>query len=211
MYFLIIGILFFCGFTSANLAEAVEFVAPASPNDNLNIDLEQASEWYFGELIGFPHTYSFKLTEPTEVGFSILVPDVKGASDNRGAIIVRKVTRGVEAVTRLKASETDWLEYKDKATNDEYRSGPHYKAELPAGDYLIEVNTPDNIGKYVLRFNDGDSLAGLNYFLKLKTSLAIKRWHEKSILSVIFTPLLFWPVMIVMTVFIFILYRRRYA
>ncbi len=169
-------------------------------------ELEQA---FYGSMNGFPHTYEIRATEPFRLYTQIILPDVLWSKNNVSGIIIKEQKKGrVLEISRLHAKDATWDSYYEPVGGDTYRKGPKFEGELDPGVYRIEVNTPDNLEKYVLVVGTQDGKA-LGYFESLKRISAIKRFFEKSSFSIIESPLVYVPIVIFVGIVGIMFYRKR--
>lgn len=178
-------------------------------DDTYIINDTTSSQVFYGELNGFPHTYRLDIKENQEIKVEVLVPDIEEAHNDRGAIIVRELeVGGVEEVVRLSKGKNAWESFYEPWGGDSYRRGPTYVGELEPGSYLLEVQTAENLGKYVLVLGEMKSLSGLGYFEKLSRIYEIKKFFGKSPISVLQSPIYLLSV-ITLILIGFLIYRRK--
>ncbi len=189
---------------------SAEMVTLTGPTDATVIDPHHEA-WYFGTLENSPHTFMLYLDEPLDAHFEIVVPARNEAIRKQGAIIVKQATRGVTEVARLNAEDAAWERFFNISTGDSWQRGGSYNGSLEPGIYIIEVHSPDNQGVYALRFGEGGSLAGGGYFKKLSSLYQIKQLEGKSVFSMVLSPYLYVPLLLLMAGLGFFMYRKRYA
>lgn len=151
-------------------------------------------QYHYGVLQSFPHTYEFSLDASTTIAVSLWVPELSLPVTNLNAIVVKKLRNGsVEEVYRLNAPDASWQVKHDRWGTDSYLVGPAYEGELPTGTYLLEVNSPTNVGKYVLVVGDTSSNSFGDMWRKMVSTYSTKRFHEKKVWSVLTAPVIFVP------------------
>jgi hypothetical protein len=170
-------------------------IVQSSLENTTTLEDAETSRAFFGELLGFPHTYEIIETKEFHLFVEIRVPDIPSSMDNVSGIIVRQVEGSgrVEEVARLRAGEAAWESVDDVKTGDTYRGGPLFEGEVPPGTYRIEVSTPDNLAKYVVRMGTKEDESGAGYFESLRRIGAVKVFFGKSKFSVVESPLVFVP------------------
>jgi hypothetical protein len=187
-----------------------EPVVPATVADVPVIEDPEMERSYFGLMNSFPHTYELVSGKPFRLFAEIKIPDVPEALDNISAIIIKKTDTGrVEEVGRLYAKDASWERKKDWSSNDWYRIGPIFDEELQAGAYRFEVNTPDNIEKYVLTIGFREEREGAGYFETLAHLAQLKEFFGKSQFRIIESPRVLIPVLIIIACAAFLLQQGR--
>lgn len=177
-------------------------VEPASSDDYVVVEDPTISSAYYGELTGYAHTYLIASTEPLLLETEILVPDIDGIETNRSGLIVRKREdgRGVEEVARLYPDESSWESYYEPFGGDSYRQGPTFSAEIPPGEYLVEVSTPVNEGKYVLVFGSIEDFSDLSFLELLGRIYEVKKFFDKPTIAVLQSPFYLVPTVVLLVV-----------
>lgn len=171
-----------------------EIVIQESLLDITQIENPENVSFFHGELFSFPHTFEINSEKSFYLQVEILVPDINSSKNNISGIIIKeKEVGGVEEVIRLEAEEVEWEEYRETETGNTYRIGPRFQSDLEAGVYRIEVHTPDNLEKYVLKvgFQDGDEKIG--YFKKISRIMESKIFFEKTKFSVLESRVIYVP------------------
>ncbi len=185
-------------------------VPPQLQSDVSMIEDPTLSQVFYGTLEGFPHTYEIHATQPFLLFTHIQQPDIESSKNNVSGILIKlPEKRGrVTEVTRLKLKEDEWLTSYDPIGGDSYRDGPHYEAMLEAGNYRIEVHTPDNMEKYVFAIGTREEMT-IGYFERLRRLMAVKIFFEKSPIRIIESPLVYVPLIILGLGGCYFWYRRR--
>ena len=208
MYRLLLPLLFLTPFVaSAHLPNLPEF----SDYEDVEVIAEpQVSQAYYSELTGFPHRYEFTLDSRQEIFVEVLVPDIHEATNDIGGIVVKKKPRGlVEEVSSLIARDASWESFYEPFGGDSYRRGPSFTGEVDAGEYLIEISTAMNTGKYVLVVGEREDFSGVGFFENLKRIYEVKRFFGKPPIAVFQSPFYFVPLLIVVLIGLLVWYRRR--
>ena len=174
---------------------AVEIVDQPDPFTLTFIDEPEKQVTYLGELDGFPHTFEIIATQP--FGFSMdLMSESLGGEENFSGILVVEVERGVKEVDRMRAVDADWEESYDQIYGLTFLQGPTYDVNLEPGFYRFEVSAPLNEGKYRLQLGDVRESGG--YFSLLNDIYVTKRFFGHARMSIINTPLVYGPLLIIM-------------
>ncbi|MBW2995286.1 hypothetical protein KY312_02955 [Candidatus Woesearchaeota archaeon] len=160
---------------------------PRITSDDITIiENPEISQAFYAELEGGPHTYEINSDENFSLYVGILVPAIEGIEKDVSA----QITLDSRPYHYLNASQSEWLEFYEEFAGDLYYSGPELGANEPleapkgisaaAGQYLITVSSPDNLGKYVLVVGEKEEFP-LSEMLNSVISLPkIKRFFNKS-------------------------------
>ncbi len=171
----------------------------------------ELSQAFYGELVGFPHTYEIRATEPFTLFTQILLPDIESSKNNVSGIIIKEKRAGgrVEEITRLRAKDATWETEYEPFGGDTYRKGTSFEAEMGPGVYRIEVNTPDNVEKYVLVVGKREEIT-IGYFELIGRIADVKVFFGKSKLRVIESPFVYVPLIIMgIGALVFYIWRRK--
>lgn len=189
----------------------VEF---AAYKDIYPVSEPEVSQAFYGNLTGFPHRYEFTLNENQPVFMQVLVPDIEGVENNRSGVLVRKKDDGtVTIVGRMNASDASWETVYEPFGGDSYRDGATYESELPAGDYLVEISTAENLGKYVFVIGELEDFSDLGYFGTLGRIYEVKRFFDKPPIAVFQSPFYYVPfgILVLIGVGTYLYRRKRHA
>ncbi len=164
----------------------------------------------YGWLSGFPHTFEIKTETALTLAVEILVPDILEAVNNVNVIIIKELpdNGGVTEVARILAKDATWETFWEPFGADSFRQGGTFSAEVDPGVYRIEVSTPDNREPYALVIGSREEFGVLGYFKMLGRILAIKELYGKSQLSIIASPLVYVPAIILGLIGLLWWYRR---
>lgn len=145
--FLIVGLCFF-SFSSLALAHQVKVVFPqAAPILIHNPDVSQS---FYAELSGTSQEFRIVSPEPFWLSLELLVPmDVQNGADYSATVELIK-DGGNEPFIALSGTSSAWEPFHEPYAGDDYLAGPNYEGQAPAGEYRIVVQSPDNLGKFVL-------------------------------------------------------------
>lgn len=153
----------------------------------------ELSQGFFGELAGFPHTYEIHADKPFTLYAQIRVPDIESSKNTVSGIIIKNKKKGrVEEVTRFLAQDATWAVQSDSLIGEKYREGAMFEKELDAGTYRIEVHTPDNLEKYILRIGNKDDM-NIGYFTLLGRIMEVKNFYGYSGFWVVQSPYVYIP------------------
>lgn len=207
MRFLVLLSVYFV-FAPLASAHVPVLVEQESLRDILIIEDPDLSQAFYGEMDNFPHTFEIRSGKPFMLFTQILVPDIDSAKDNISGIIIKlPESRGrVEEITRLSLS-SPWPSEYEPFGGDSYRMGPSFERELGPGTYRIEVNTPDNVEKYVLVVGKREELT-IGYFELVGRIAEVKAFFGKSKLRVVESPYVYVPLLVLLGIG-YLLYRRR--
>lgn len=180
----------------------------ASYDDITQVPDATVSRAYYAELVGFPHRYEFVVTEPQELFVEVLVPDTKEAENNIGAIIMKQKRPGLyDLVSELDARAVDWESFYEPFGGDSYRRGPSFTGAVEPGEYLIEVSTGHNVGKYIFVIGTKEDFSEVGFWGTMKRIYEVKRFLGKPPIAVLQSPFYLVPFLIV-TVIGFLVYWR---
>jgi len=131
---------------------------------------------FYDELKGSPRDYFIESSEDFELYINLLTP--KAASDggiySADVFLLGDPIFGLEEVDNkivtIDGTSSKWESFYESSSREYYLKGPELLKQLSAGSYKIEVYSPSNQGKYVLRlgreeFYDWKSI--LNIFWQL--------------------------------------------
>ncbi len=208
MRILLIALLFFT--TSAVHAYIPEVIVEKNLLDVYQISDPELAQTFYGELVDFPHTYQIIATEPFYLFVQISVPEMGTSSAIVSGIIIKEpVGKGrVEEITRLTARDAVWEKDREWWTMDAYQKGPFFEKELGPGTYRIEVHTPNNREKYILKVGTREEMA-LGYFETVSRIADVKSFFDKTPLRTVESPLIWLPTLF-SSVGIFLFIRRKH-
>lgn len=121
------------------------------------IDKPEISQAFYGILKGTAEYYKIKIEEPSIIYFGLLVPDNNNASIGLSAKMIKLNSPDSDIKMYLNGNKTNWETYFEEFAGDFYLKGPEETRYLKTGEYLIEINSEDNVGKYVLTVGQEES------------------------------------------------------
>lgn len=194
-----VGLLIFC------VQPALAYVASEHtsdiPYEIFSIDTEIPYQQYFmGTLDGFPEMYEMVFAATTTLSLEIRAIDNSSPESFQlaGIIIRDKTVRGVEEIARLQADDTLWEQEQDILSALPYFAGSSFNEVVPPGTYRVEISTPNNLSKYILVF--GDDAVSAGYGTALESVANTYSFYGVSKIGMIRSPLLFYPLGIVVLV-----------
>lgn len=183
-------------FTGTAHAYVPQIVVQESLHDITLIDDPELSQAFFGELKNFPHTYEIHADKSFTLYTQIRVPELESSKNNVSGIIIKEQKKGrVEEVARFLAQDAPWTVHRDSLIGETYREGAQFEKELGPGVYRLEVHTPDNLEKYVLRVGKNEDM-NIGYFELLGRIIAVKDFYETSAFWIIMSPYVYIPVLV---------------
>lgn len=167
---------------------------PPTQNEVLPLLSPERAQTIYGMLFGYPHMYEFSTIRTIRLEISLLVPEGALSRNNMTAIVLRVNDDGsVSEITRLKAKDALWKSVYEPFGGDWYRQGGSYGADLSPGLYRIEISTPDDIGKYVLKVGTKKEVT-VGYFGLLRQCADIKMFFGVSSYRVLVAPVVYGPI-----------------
>ena len=161
-------------------------------------DIEEYADglWFYSELIDYPEMYGFSLDATTTVKFSIDAIDHTGRVPGFSGIVVKdQGQEGVREVGRFLANDASWDVYTDPRTKMQYREGPSKSFTLGPGNYRVEVSTPNNRGRYVLKLGPATTPTS-GYVQALREIRATHHFHDYGALHMLRTSHVYLPPLI---------------
>ncbi len=207
---LVLLTLFGACFAAATIYPAL--AAPVRTHDELKayeivtLDGEpEAERFVIGTLEDFPEMYEFTTDRDFILSLELRSPVTDATSPDTmptlTAIVVRTLEeRGVEEITRLLPDESDWPSMEDSLSGLPYQAGPTYQETLPPGTYRIEVSNPENLGQYWLVIGTEDDSS---FGEQIATVRALHRFYGHSAFGVLTSPILFYPLGILLILGLF--------
>lgn len=177
MRFLFLAFLFL-GSASVARAHDPQIVFPQATA--IHVADPNRSTAYYSELFGEPQEFKVIHTEKAPLSVELLIPVIDGYRTDFSFYVERVEGEGRVLESYHAATTTAWRPFYEPWGGDDYLTGPHYEAELPAGEYLITVTSPDNVGKYVLSVGTEEKMTMEGAFHMLLTLPALKAYMEKS-------------------------------
>ncbi len=134
------------------------------------IDKPEISQAFYGMLKNNPEYYKIKIEKPSIIYFGLLVPENNNASIGLSAKMIKLNSPDSDIKMYLDGNKTSWENYYEEFAGDFYLKGPEETKYLRAGEYLMEITSEDNVGKYVLTVGQQE-LFPLNEAMKTIISL----------------------------------------
>lgn len=160
------------------------------------IDTYTDGQWYYSELIDHPEMYGFSLSATTTVHFAIAAVDHTDRAPGFSGILVEdEGQRGVREVGRFLANDASWNVFTDSRTKMEYRTGPRMSTTLGPGEYRVEVSTPNNVGRYVLKLGTATTPQS-GYIQALREIRATQDFHGHGWLHMVRTKHVYVPIVL---------------
>jgi hypothetical protein len=130
----------------------------------------EISQAFYGILKNNPEYYKIKIEKPSIVYFGLLVPDNNNASIGLSAKMIKLNSPDSDIKMYLNGNKTNWENYYEEFAGDFYLKGPEETKYLRTGEYLLEITSENNIGKYVITVGQQESFP-LNEAMKTIMSL----------------------------------------
>lgn len=185
---------------AVSLAYSVTKHNESTPYEVLKIDnVDDGKHYIIGELDGYPEMIEFTTDEPLSLRTQILALP-SSTTPNFGGIIVRVLTpRGVEEIVRMKSSEATWEVVKEPVSKLSFLSGPSFETKVASGTYRVEVSTPENFGKYIILLGNTDTNGDFGATWRAVSDMY--EFAEVSKIAMLRTPLVYYPVGIILLLF----------
>jgi hypothetical protein len=151
-----------------------------------------------GELDGYPEMVELTSESVFPLSVQLYALPSTTTPDFNGMVIRVLSPRGVEEVSRLKAGSVAWETTIDPVSKLRFLEGPVFVGEVASGTYRIEVSTPQNYGKYLLKIGEADISGG--YKDTWRSVSQLYAWAEVSKIGMIRTPLVYIPLGIILLV-----------
>ncbi|MDD5430891.1 MAG: hypothetical protein PHP03_01560 [Candidatus Pacebacteria bacterium] len=128
----------------------------------------EISQAFYGNLNGKPDYYSINADKDFNFYVGILVPKFPDVDKDFLVKIYQK--ENPKEYIYLNGKTYNWTEFYEKFAGDDYFKGPEVRVDLKKGDYVIEVSSQDNIGKYALAIGEKESFSPIEI---VKTIVAL--------------------------------------
>lgn len=165
--------LFLAAFFSAAVASPILAHSPYLEGDKSEavVGDPEISKAYYGWLGGQPAVYSISSPKPFDLYLNLLSPQIDGAKLDFSA----RVSRDGEPFAQINGTDALWLVEYEPFANDYYVKGPEYEAQVPAGDYEIEIYNSGDSGNYVLAVGKKEDLSPAAFLRTLAVLPQIKQ------------------------------------
>ncbi len=168
--------------------------------------------FFYGQLDNFPHTYEFSIDEAIELSVSLENISTSTSDSRLSGLIVKEVpeTGRVQEISRLQGSQTTWVPYFNHGVGGTLLKGPSFSQHIEPGTYRIEVHTPNNLEKYILLVGR-EEREDVGYFETLHRLATFASFNDQSRFSLIYTPTVYIPLLIlILASGAFVYVRRRH-
>lgn len=125
------------------------------PNEQGTVQVAdpEVSKAYYGQLTGVPQLFEIKSQVDFQLYANILLPDVPEINKQMLVEIWQK-GEDTKKLFILDGRNFDWQPFYEEFAGDNYLKGPEIRQQVQAGDYLIQVSSSDNQGKYSLAIGE---------------------------------------------------------
>jgi len=110
---------------------------------------------YYDRLDGSPQVYLIHTEEPFLLRLSLLMPDVEGSPLDISARVIQDDNANVP-LTVFNTENAQWELYYDEYAQNFFRRHSTFRSMVPAGDYEIQVTSPENNSAYILEVGEDD-------------------------------------------------------
>jgi hypothetical protein len=121
--------------------------------DTIVVTWPEVSKAFYARLDGRPQFYRIESDRRFRLYVQVVVPDEESIDTDYDIA----VTRGSDTVIKLDGQLADWTPYFEPFGGDAYLRGPDAVLTVPAGSYLVEVSSSDNLGRYALVVGEGEA------------------------------------------------------
>lgn len=174
----------------------------------INPRIEEGAE-YLGQLVGDPQMYEFTIGVESVLSLRV----AQAVTDEPlllSLIAVKENTHnaGVVEVGRLSAKEATLQLVFDPVLGMKFLETQFFNATITPGTYRVEVSTPDNYGKYMLRFGTEPKEAG--YFATLADIRMVQKFFDHSIFRMFMSSAVYYPLGVLILIgLIYFTWRNR--
>jgi len=157
-------------------------------NTETIVENPEISKAYYSKLKGAPQIYTINATSSFDLYVNILIPDIADQKTDVTAYVFKGADT-TKPLAVLGGLNSEWKKFHEPFGNDNYLMGPEYKTRAEAGQYRIEVISPNNDSKYSLAigeiesFNLKETVNAVNLIPKIK-----KTFFNESPINFIFSP-----------------------
>ncbi len=179
---------------------------PISPYEILDIDARiEEEQIYLGELVGEPHSFEFSLGEEKTFVATLMQLDEEAETIPLSLILVRvnDNNRGVKEVGRVKGADMSWVKITDSGLGIKFKSSEPISYKISTGTYRVEISTPNNLGKYLIRI--GETPREVGYFARLDDIRLVQRFFGFSFFHLFLSAYFYYPlgIMVILVLFWF--------
>ena len=171
----------------------------------------EVSQAFYAELTGDPHEYKIESDVQFNLYVGLLVPDIAGVEKDFSALITKEeqvhntgddndIHEHDRFEVLLDGPSHKWTPYYEEHAGDDYFIGPALQTDdsdpafhpkgiaVEAGEYSVEIFSPDNEGKYVLVVGDTEKFPLIEIANTVTRVPQVKEYFNKSPLSAFSTP-----------------------
>ncbi len=184
--------------------QAVSAAYITTPKDTFDIPTLKniAGETIYGKLTGFPHTFTFAVSEETPFSMQVSVDGAQEVKDV-SLILIKQEKRGVSEIGRMTGKDAQWVTQYDVWRAVTFANAPVKEFTLAPGTYRLEVSAPENNRGYRLVLGEGDASA-------IKELFMVRKVFDVGVLSMMLSPF-FLGVFVLLGVGLFYYKRKKYA
>ncbi len=137
----------------------------------IKIKKPEVSQAFYGWLQGKPAVYLISSKKPFLLYLGLLSPRTEAARMDYSI----SISKDGAPFARVSADDSLWMLEYEPFGDDYYSKGPEYQAQVPAGDYQIEVSNSGNNGNYVLVAGKTEDLSAGEFLRTLAVLPAVKQ------------------------------------
>ncbi|MFA6375977.1 MAG: hypothetical protein WCX69_01080 [Candidatus Paceibacterota bacterium] len=115
----------------------------------------EVSRAYYGWLSRRPAAYLIDSRQPFSLYLNLLAPQIENARLD----FSMKIYKDGDLLETRSGADAFWQVDYEPFANDYYLKGPEYEAQMPAGNYEIEIYNSGNSGNYVLAVGKKEDLS----------------------------------------------------
>ncbi len=145
--------------------------------------------------------YEVKLDEDSKLVAQVWQPANRAAA-KFALIAIRQNDRGggVTEVARMNATPDSWIKQSDSQIGLTFLQSASINESVEAGTYRIEISTPENAGKFLLRI--GDSEAEEGYLESLSSVRTTQEFFGHGLFSMLRSSLVYQPLLFFLLMFV---------
>lgn len=166
---------------------AATFTTETDPFTPHTISVPDTPQTIFGELAGYPHTYTFSVDTPIDVTYRISTAEKHTLFS---LLLVKHVDRGVAEVVRVDGAKAVWSQAYDWRFAKRIAVTELITTTLAPGVYKLEISNPTNEGRYQLDINGGDAF---NFFRSLTDTFRVHAFYGSWV-----TALISWQILVLL-------------
>ncbi len=184
-----------------SFADAAFLYQPQTQNEVMELQ-DVNAETVYGKLDGSPHTFTFAVSEETPFSMQLTLSPHQKINDV-SMILVKQEKRGVSEIGRSNTKDKEqWNARYDFLRAVVLLWGKKYEYTLEPGIYTFEVSSPENNRGYRVVLGDGKTSP-------YKELRYVRSVFEVDKLSIVFSPLVFVPILVLVSIFFYLRKRSR--